>query len=119
MLSSFIDEITEPSERFLSPKRMCDALRIPMGELSRVIHVHRNTLPRRPDSETVQARLGEIARIISLASELVGDKGKAIVWFRHQPLRGFDNETAEDLVEAGHAGAVLKHLKSLSDGVYG
>jgi len=46
------------------------------------------------------------------------DLAKAAIWFRHQPLSGFDGQTAEELVAAGHAQAVVTHLAMLRDGVY-
>jgi hypothetical protein len=36
----------------------------------------------------VQERLGDIARIITAAELLGGEQGRAIVWFKHQPLAG-------------------------------
>lgn len=64
-------------------------------------------------------RREEVARIITIASDLLGgDVAKAIAWFRHQPLSGFDGRTAEELVVAGHADAVLAHLETLRDGGY-
>lgn len=47
-----------------------------------------------------------------------GDTGRAIVWFRHQPLAEFDGTTAAELMAAGHADAVLAHLEILRDGIY-
>jgi uncharacterized protein (DUF2384 family) len=91
---------------------------MPLSELSRVTHLHRNTLARQPQSDRVQARLGEIARIVTLAADLVGDTDRAVIWFRHQPLQGFDRKTAEQLVTEGQGGAVLKHLEMLSEGGY-
>jgi uncharacterized protein (DUF2384 family) len=118
MLSAFLDRVIEPGHGFLSPHRMSRALRMPLSELSRVTHLHRNTLARKPQSDRVQARLGEIARIIALASDLIGDSDRAIIWFRHQPLAGFDRKTAEELVTEGHSQAVLKHLEMLEEGGY-
>ena len=81
-------------------------------------HLHRNTLARKPQSDRVQARLGEIARIIGLAADLIGDADRAVIWFRHQPLQGFDHKTAEQLVAEGHGDAVRKHLEVLAEGGY-
>jgi uncharacterized protein (DUF2384 family) len=118
MLSRFLDEVIEPGQGFLSPHRMSRVLCIPLSELARVTHLHRNTLARQPRSDRVQMRLGEIASIITFASELVGDTSRAIVWFRHQPLKGFDHKTAEQLVAEGHGEAVRKHLEVLTEGGY-
>ena len=118
MLTVFLEKVIEPGRGFLSPRRMSHELRMPLSELSRVTHLHRNTLTRKPQSDRVQARLGEIARIIALAADLVGDTDRAVVWFRHQPLQGFERKTAEQLVSEGHAQAVLKHLEMLAEGSY-
>ena len=89
-----------------------------VSDMSKVTRLHRNTLTRTPASPSVQARVGEVARIVAAAAEIVGDDNKAAIWFRHQPLAGFAGRTAEELVGAGHAGAVLKHLDTLADGGY-
>lgn len=108
----------EPDLGLISPQRMSSTLHISLIQLSKLTKLHRNTLTRHPESPEVQQRLGEVARIISLAAELVGDQQRAIIWFRHQPLAGFEHQTAEQLVAAGHTDAVLEHLAMLSDGVY-
>jgi uncharacterized protein (DUF2384 family) len=118
MLAPFLAVITEPRRGLISPHRLSEALRMPLADLARVTQLHRNTLTRRPDSPKVQARLGEVARIIALASDLTGDPGRAVAWFRYQPLAGFDHKTAEGLVARGQAEAVIKHLEMLADGVY-
>ena len=98
---------------------MAAALNVPLADIARIAHVHRNTLTKNPASAKVQNRLGEVVRILAEAADLLdGDLGKAILWFLHQPLAGFDGETAEDLVAAGHADAVRTHLKMLRDGSY-
>lgn len=118
MLSKFLDEVIEPGQGFLSPRRMSQVLCMPLSELARVAHLHRNTLAREPRSDRVQSRLGEIAKIIAFAADLVGDTSRAIIWFRYQPLKGFDHKTAEQLVAEGHGEAVRKHLELLAEGGY-
>src|SRR3546814_14280077 len=88
-----------------------------MTRLSRIAHLNRNTMTAHPASPTVQAKLGEIARIITRAAVLAGDEGRAIIWFRHQPIPGF-GKTDEELVEKGKAEAVLWTLDSMDEGVY-
>lgn len=118
MLSTFLTQVMEPQKGAISPYRLSDVLHISLAHLSKLTQLHRNTLTRNPESPEVQQKLGEVARIISLAADLIGDEQRAIIWFRHQPLSGFDNKTAEELVQAGYANAVLEHLAMLSDGVY-
>jgi hypothetical protein len=119
MLNAFIDAVTDRRRGTISPKRMGDALHMPLAEVARLAKVHRNTLTQKPHSTLVQERLGEIARIIAAAGELMeNDTGRAVVWFRHQPLAGFDGKTAADLTREGHGDAVLAHLEMLRDGIY-
>ena len=118
MLFTFLAEVMEPHKGVISTHLLSQMLHISLARLSELTQLHRNTLTRHPESPEVQQRLGEIARIVTVAAELVGDRTRAIVWFRHQPLSGFDNKTAEELVAVGHADAVLEHLAMLSDGVY-
>lgn len=117
-LDPFLAEVTDPRSGLISPHRMGEALRMPLAELARVARVHRNTLTARPASAKVQEALGQLARIVVLASELTGDPGRAVIWFRHQPLAGFDHKTARDLVRTGNAPAVIEHLEMLADGVH-
>jgi len=76
------------------------------------VHVRNRSL------EPVRDHLGDVARIVSIAAELTGDEARAILWFRHQPLSGFDGATAEELVAQGHGRAVVEHLALLRDGGY-
>jgi uncharacterized protein (DUF2384 family) len=119
MLSAFLDQVTDLRGGFISPQRLGEALHIPLAKIARLAKVHRNTLAQNPDSPLVQERLGEVARIITTATELLGgEQGRAIVWFKHQPLAGFDGCTAEELVTSGHGEAVLVHLDLLREGAY-
>lgn len=118
MLAPFLKSVTEPRRRIISPRRLSDALHVPISHLARVAKLHRNTLARRPGSPAVQSRLAEVAAIVSKAAELTGDIGYAVVWFRHQPLDDFAGKTAEQMVAAGEGKAVLLHLRALAEGAY-
>ena len=69
MLSLFLTDVMDPHKGVISPQRMSSALHISLSRLSEIAQLHRNTLTRNPDSPEVQQRLGEVARIISLAAE--------------------------------------------------
>ena len=116
MLNDFLAEVKDPEGGIISPQRLSAALHLPLAELSRVTGLHRNTLRTRPGSPKVQSRLGVVAQVVATAAELTGDVGRAGIWFKHQPLAGFDNKTAEELVAAGHGQAVLDHLAILHHG---
>ena len=118
MLSHFLERVADPKSGTVSPSRVSGELKMTVSELSRVLRLHRNSLTQKPESPAVQARVGQVARIIAQAAELTGDDRRAVVWFRHQPLAGFDGQTAEELVASGHGDAVIKHLELLADGAY-
>lgn len=116
MLTDLLTDIRERD--FVSPQRMSRRLRLPLAELAKLAHVHRNTLALRPESIAVQKGLEPLVRILAAAEQLTGDADRAIVWFRYQPIAGHGGRTALELVEAGHADAVLAHLDDLRDGAY-
>ena len=119
MLSPPLADVYDPKLRGISPDRVAATLKVQMGDIARLAAVHRNTLARTPTSSRVQGRLGEVMRILTEAADLLdGDLGKAVIWFRHQPLAGFDGQTADELVAGGHADAVLTHLHLLRHGSY-
>jgi hypothetical protein len=115
MLASFLEDVREGD--MIAPRRMAQRLRVPLTRLSKLAHVNRNALTSQAGSSRVQAGLSEVAQIIAKASELSGDEGRAIVWFRHQPIAAF-GMTAEQMVEKGHAALVLEHLARMEEGVY-
>jgi len=119
MLSTPLEAVYDSRLKCISPDRVAAVLHMPAAEIARLVDVHRNTLARAPGSPKVQTRLGEVMRILTEASDMMGDDlAKAAIWFRHQPLSGFDGQTAEELVASGHAQAVVTHLPMLRDGVY-
>jgi hypothetical protein len=82
----------------LSPKRFSDVLSIDLQTLAGQAHVHRNTLSRAPGSESVQRFMREAMRVLRAADDLTGDVGRAIFWYRNEPLPPFNYKTAEQLV---------------------
>ena len=118
LVEPFLDQIRDKSGAFISPLAVARALHMSLEELAELVRVHRNTLRRDASSPKIQRRLGEIVRILTTAASLACDVNKAILWFRHQPLTGFRNRTAQSLVEEGRADLVLMHLEMIEDGVY-
>lgn len=115
MLTALLSDFRDAD--VLSPQRMSRRLKLPLAEFARLARLHRNTLSR-PTSPSVQKKLEPIARILAQAEEMAGDADRAIIWFRHQPIPGHAGHTAQQLVEAGHADAVLTYLEELRDGAY-
>ena len=92
MLTALLADIRERD--FVSPQRMSRRLRLPLADLAKLAHVHRNTLTQWPDSSLVQKSLEPLVRILAAAEQLTGDPDRAIIWFRHQPMAGYDGRTA-------------------------
>ncbi len=116
-LAAFLDDIREHDG--IASRRVAQRLRVPMSHPAKPTHVNRNTMTagaERP-AVAVQARLGEIARIIARAADLSGDEGRAINWFKHRPLPGF-GKTPEELVEDGQAALVLEQLERMAAGAH-
>lgn len=115
MLAAFLDEVVDHGR--ISPGRLSGKLNMPLSRLALVAGLHRNSLLH-ADSPKVQQKLGVIAKVLARASTLAGDPGRAVIWFRYQPIAAFGDQTAEDLVTAGQGEAVLSHLDDLADGAY-
>ncbi|MFJ1214924.1 DUF2384 domain-containing protein [Burkholderia pyrrocinia] len=103
----------------ISARRFAAALHVDMQALARLAHVHRNTVSRLPGAESVQKYLREALRIIRAATDISGDVQRALYWYRNEPLRIFDYQTAEQLVSEGRVDDLLRYIVSLEAGAAG
>lgn len=103
----------------LSARRFGEALHIDLQTLAQQAHVHRNTLSRQPASESVQRFLRDALRVIRAATDISGDVGQALFWYRNEPLPVFDYRTAEQLVSDGRTDDLLRYVSSLEAGAAG
>ncbi len=113
-----IDALAAPDEAVIDPRRLAAMLHMTMADLADLATVHRTTLGRSAGSPEVQGKLGLIATILARAADMSGGLGKAVLWFRHQPIAALGQKRAADLVSAGEAAAVLAWLDALEDGAY-
>ena len=102
-----------------SAKRFGQVLRVDMQTLATKAHVHRNTISRAPDAESVQHYLRESVRVVRAATDIAGSVEEAIYWYKNNPLPTFDYKTPQDLVSEGHTGALIQYIKSLQAGFAG
>ncbi|QXZ81766.1 hypothetical protein J5274_24840 (plasmid) [Rhizobium sp. L51/94] len=116
--SGFVDSLQEPRTPYISPKRLSEALGVPVTGLAALTGVHRNTL-RNPSSERLQGRMRELIKVISAAAELSGAVDKAVYWYRNEPIWDYDHKTAAELVAEGHVEAVLAYIRDLANGARG
>jgi hypothetical protein len=101
------------STPILSPKRFSQILNIDLPTLAGQAHVHRNTINRAPESESVQRFLREVVRVLRAATDINKDVALAIFWYRNEPLPSFAYKTAEQLVVEGRSEDVLRYVTSL------
>jgi len=92
---------------------------VDLKTLARNAHLHRNTISRAPESESIQNYLRESLGAIRAATEIAGSVASANYWFRNIPLPLFDNKTAEMLVSEGRTDALVKYIQSLEAGFTG
>jgi hypothetical protein len=83
------------------------------------VRVHRNTISRVPGSRGVQVFLREAMRVIKAAADLNGDLGRALSWYRNEPLAVFGPQTPERLVTEGRTHDLLRCVTSLEVGAAG
>lgn len=51
-------------------------------------------------------------RVIKAATDLNADPGKALVWYRNEPLSAFGDKTAEQLASEGRTDELVRCLGS-------
>lgn len=113
-----LDQVASKDSSTIDPKALAALLHMTLSEVAELARLHRVTLARSASSPEVQSRLGPIATILARAADMGGGLGKAVLWFRHQPVPAFGQKRASDLVQAGKADIVLAWLDALEDGAY-
>ena len=103
----------------ISPKRFGRVLHVDMQTLAAMAHVHRNTLSRAPEAESVQRYLRQTVQVMRAAVDVAGSVEDAIFWFRNHPLPTFDYKTAQQLVSEGRSETLIRYLQSLQAGFSG
>ena len=103
----------------ISPKRFGQVLRVDMQNLALKAHVHRNTIFRSPDSESVQQYLRNAVRVIRAAADVSNNIENAIFWYKNNPIPTFDYKTPQDLVSEGRTDTLVRYIQSLQSGYTG
>lgn len=114
MLDPLLDDVREDSA--ISPSKLARMLHWQLKDVARFARVSRDILRKNPSSPKVQGPLGAAVRVLNKAENLTQNRHAAIFWFNHQSIPAFGDKTARELVEEGHAEAVLRHLDDLAHG---
>jgi hypothetical protein len=115
----FLNFLSAEASPSISPKQFGLVFKVDMQTLAGLAHVHRNTISRAPDTETVQSHLRESVRVLRAAADVSGSIEKAIYWFKNNPLPAFDYKTPQLLVSEKRTEALIKYLQSLQAGYAG
>jgi hypothetical protein len=116
---SFLGEVMGQDGQ-IEPGRLVHELRITKTELAIASGLSRDAVFKhaRSSAHATQARLRDVAEIISRVLPWAGSVPQAFAWYRAQPIPAFGDQTAEDLVKEGRAEAVKAHLSRIAVGGY-
>jgi len=117
LFMTFLNSEANPAS--ISPKRFGQVLSVDMQTLAAHAHVHRNTITRAPDAESIQSYLRESVRVMRAAADIAGSVEKALYWFKNHPLPAFDYKTPQALVSEKRTDALIKYIQSLQAGFTG
>lgn len=116
---AFAEGLRVPGLPLIAPDRFAEALHLRQQELAQLARVHRTTVADAPTNAKLQQYMRDTLRVLSAATEVSGERTRAIYWYRNTPIPEFEHRTAEQLVSAGKAEAVMSYLLSVGGGSTG
>jgi hypothetical protein len=98
--------------------RLAALIRVTKTELAALAGLSRDAVSKtaRAASPATQARLRDVVEILNRIEGWSGSPAQALAWYRSQPLPGFGDRTAEELVKEGRAEAVKRYLGRIAEG---
>lgn len=105
---------------FFAPRKIAEALRTTSDEVARTAGLGRDAVQRkeRVRSERTQRRLREMVEVLNKIEPRFGSPLIAYAWYRSQPLPGFSNQTAMQLVRNGRVEEVLDYIDAVDAGIH-
>ena len=102
----------------VSPNVVSERLKVAKAELALALGLSGDAVSRknRLASDATQRRLRDFVAILNCATPWAGSELASFVWYRSQPLPSFGDQTAEDLLKAGRAEAVMRYLDRAAEG---
>ncbi|KHL24135.1 hypothetical protein PK98_15265 [Croceibacterium mercuriale] len=103
-----------------APRKIAAVLRTTSDELARSLGLGKDAVQRkeRIASDRTQRRLRQMVEILNKVETRFGSPLLAYAWYRSEPLSGFDNRTAMQLVHENRADDVLRYVDAVDAGVY-
>lgn len=102
------------------PSRIAKPLRTTVAELAESLGLGLDAVQRRErvGSVKVQTRLREFVELLNIMEPRMGGPLMAYAWLRSEPLSGYGQSTALDLVREGHADWVHEWILSVDAGIH-
>lgn len=103
-----------------SPRKMVATLRTTIEEIARTTGLGMDAIRHRDHirSSNTQHRLREMAEIVNKVEPRFGSAPMAYAWYRSEPLPGFSNMTAMQVVRDGRADEILVYIDAVDAGVH-
>jgi len=117
--SEFTHKVID-QDGYVSPKALADQFHTTVKDVSYLTGISINILGKkaRAHSKISQNRLRETVEIINRVTPWCGNVFQAYAWYRSEPLPGFGDLTAEDLVKDGKAEAIKRYIARIAEGGY-
>ena len=102
------------------PDRLSDWLGTSRQQLAAAAGLSRDAVSKtaRLQAPATQQRLRDLVEIINRIRGWAGSPEVAFAWYRAEPIPGFGDLTAEDMVRQGRAEAVKSYLTRIAAGGY-
>jgi Protein of unknown function (DUF2384) len=106
------------AQKAASPIKLVDEYGLTKRQLAETIGLAPEALYKRErlSAAKTQARLSEMAEILTRVSAWAGGRAQAMAWYRAEPIPAFGGRTAESLVKSGQAGQLRDYLDSIAIG---
>jgi len=115
----FALELQAPGRPLIAPDRFAEAFHLRQQDLAELAHVHRATVGAAPANVKLQQFMRDTLSVLSAAMDVNRDYVRAMYWYKNSPIPEFGHRTAEQLVSAGKAEAVISYLLSVASGSTG
>jgi hypothetical protein len=105
---------------FFAPQKIARQLKTTSEDVAHSAGLGRDAVQRRERvrSDKTQRRLREMVEILNKVEFRFGSMLIAYAWYRSEPLPGFSNQTAMQLVLNGRADEVLEYIDAVDAGVH-
>jgi hypothetical protein len=100
----------------IAPGRVAKAFGLSKAQLARTLGLTGDAFYVNRNSATSQRRLAEMIEILARVTAWAGGRGRALSWYRAQPMPAFGSRTAESLVKTGQASVLRDYLDHLALG---